>query len=274
MPARVLAIPSLPETARPVLVAAALLADRLGGAQVDMLHVRHSGVEDFMPTEEVMTGERRREAEAAAAGRSAAIRTIFDAWVLKDGAASGARWRERTGRTGDIVAEEAVASGFVVLARPSRSGHGDDRQALRAALFDARAPVLLVPDALPASLGRHPALAWKPGAAAERAVTAAMPVLRTAGRVTVLCGDEAEGSEAAPDDLPERLARAGIPAGTHRFATGGRRIGEALLAEARALGVDLLVMGAWTHGRLTELVLGGATRDVLAAAEMPVLMRH
>jgi nucleotide-binding universal stress UspA family protein len=47
--------------------------------------------------------------------------------------------------------------------------------------------------------------------------------------------------------------------------------GEALLAHAAALGADLLVMGAYGHARLRELVFGGATRHVLRAASLPVL---
>ncbi|HZX71811.1 MAG TPA: universal stress protein [Rhodanobacter sp.] len=37
---------------------------------------------------------------------------------------------------------------------------------------------------------------------------------------------------------------------------------------------DLLVMGAYSHSRLRERVLGGATRDVLTHAQIPVLMHH
>jgi nucleotide-binding universal stress UspA family protein len=60
----------------------------------------------------------------------------------------------------------------------------------------------------------------------------------------------------------------------HRFRAGGRKIGVALLEEAHAAGADLLVMGAFTRGRVAEFVLGGATREVLAAADLPVLMQH
>ena len=51
-----------------------------------------------------------------------------------------------------------------------------------------------------------------------------------------------------------------------------RSIGETLLAEVAGLDADFLVMGAYSHSRLRELVLGGVTRHVLAAAEIPILM--
>ena len=47
-----------------------------------------------------------------------------------------------------------------------------------------------------------------------------------------------------------------------------------LLAKADEIDADLLVMGAYGHSRLRELVLGGVTRHVLAEARLPVLMAH
>ncbi|MEX3820660.1 universal stress protein, partial [Paraburkholderia sp. BR14262] len=50
--------------------------------------------------------------------------------------------------------------------------------------------------------------------------------------------------------------------------------GGALLSYAADGGYDLLVMGAYGHARLQELVLGGATRSILATMTLPVLMSH
>ena len=52
------------------------------------------------------------------------------------------------------------------------------------------------------------------------------------------------------------------------------KAGEALLNQAYAMHADLLVMGAWGHSRMTELILGGTTRHVLEHAQLPVLMAH
>jgi nucleotide-binding universal stress UspA family protein len=46
---------------------------------------------------------------------------------------------------------------------------------------------------------------------------------------------------------------------------------DALLALATAEGADLVVMGAYGRTRLRELVLGGATRDMLRTSTIPVL---
>jgi nucleotide-binding universal stress UspA family protein len=60
----------------------------------------------------------------------------------------------------------------------------------------------------------------------------------------------------------------------HPLAIGAEPFGRTLLDTAKALRADLLVMGAYAHSPLREMLLGGVTRYVLAHAEIPVLMRH
>ena len=50
--------------------------------------------------------------------------------------------------------------------------------------------------------------------------------------------------------------------------------GSALLDTARADAADLVVMGAWGHSRITELVLGGTTRHVFQSSDLPLLVAH
>ncbi len=60
----------------------------------------------------------------------------------------------------------------------------------------------------------------------------------------------------------------------HNVEGSGRAPALAILEEAKAQGADLVVMGAYAHSRLRELVFGGATRDLLRAATVPLLMAH
>jgi nucleotide-binding universal stress UspA family protein len=53
----------------------------------------------------------------------------------------------------------------------------------------------------------------------------------------------------------------------------GEPVGAALLRIASEIGADLLVMGGYGRTRFSELVLGGVTRHVLAAAEL-LLISH
>ena len=51
-------------------------------------------------------------------------------------------------------------------------------------------------------------------------------------------------------------------------------IGEAILSLLADLASDLLVMGAYGHSRMRELVLGGVTRTLLREMTIPVFMSH
>ena len=75
-------------------------------------------------------------------------------------------------------------------------------------------------------------------------------------------------------DIALHLARHGVAATVERSASAGIGSGNTLLSRASDLGADLLVMGAYGHSRVHELLLGGATRTVLASMTLPVLMAH
>jgi len=186
---------------------------------------------------------------------------------------SAARWIEATGDVAREIERYGHEADLVVLGQAPGLRHLLDREAIGAALFDCRRPILLVPAGWQGVLGRRVAIAWKPAAQSRRAVAAALPVLRRAAEVVVLIGD-GEGAAAAAEELQALLAPHGIAAATHRFDPGSSALGEALLGEAHRQGVDLLVMGAYSHSRIYELTLGGVTRHMLRHADMPLLMVH
>ena len=271
MPSHIVAILDRPETARPVLAAARLAADRLGETRIEALHLRHDALEGFMPTEQVMTERREQEIDGAAARKSVAMREIFEAWRLQSGIGT---WREEVGETTRIITDAAAGAALIVLGQVPGVQQGDARQAIHAALFEARQMTLLVQETIPAALGRNVAVAWKPGKAAERAIDAALPLLLQAEHVTILIQAEEDDHETSPAAALGRLEKSGVTITVNRFRSGDRTIGAALIAEAHAVGADLLVMGAYTHGEARELVFGGATREILAAADLPVLLHH
>jgi nucleotide-binding universal stress UspA family protein len=74
-------------------------------------------------------------------------------------------------------------------------------------------------------------------------------------------------------DIGRHLARHGINAEI-RTVPGQPDTGSALLREAHASGAELIVIGAYGHSRLREIILGGASRDVLANSAIPVFTAH
>jgi len=86
--------------------------------------------------------------------------------------------------------------------------------------------------------------------------------------------DELSGVTPPPLPVHDWLARQGIALHAVRQFPATASVGEALLAQAQAMQADLLVMGAWGHSRVSELILGGTTRHVLKHARLPVLLAH
>jgi nucleotide-binding universal stress UspA family protein len=74
-------------------------------------------------------------------------------------------------------------------------------------------------------------------------------------------------------DLTAYLARAGIAVTARTVARDERSPGETILAECARSGADLLIKGTYTQSRLRQLI-GGATRRVLAHAQLPVILAH
>jgi nucleotide-binding universal stress UspA family protein len=136
-------------------------------------------------------------------------------------------------------------------------------------------PVLLVPRSGNAGCAlRRPLVAWNGSLEAAKAVTAALPLLRRAGQATLaVFGDGAGLGQQPGADIALYLARHDVKVEVvHRPQPVDA--GHAILSLAGDLGADLLVMGAYGHSRLREMVLGGATRTILASATLPVLMAH
>ena len=140
-------------------------------------------------------------------------------------------------------------------------------------------PILVVPYAGQfETVGRRVLIGWNASREATRAVNDAMPLLMAADIVTVLAIDAREGPDAHGElpgaDISLHLARHGVKAEIERTVSAGIAPGEVLLSRAADLGADLLVIGAYGHSRVRELLLGGATRSILQSMTLPVLMSH
>ena len=182
-------------------------------------------------------------------------------------------FRSQIGREIDEVLHSGRLSDLTVIARPSAEDEGGLTTTFDAALFDSGRPMLLVPGAPAAELGTTVAIAWDHSCEAARAVGAALPLLTTARKVVILTAREPDG-EVEPSELAAYLALHGVTARTWAFVPGPGSLGGALLEEAGKAGANLLVMGAYGHSRLREMVLGGVTRSILADADLPVFLMH
>jgi nucleotide-binding universal stress UspA family protein len=138
-------------------------------------------------------------------------------------------------------------------------------------------PVLVVPRyGTFDSVGKRVLIAWNGSREATRAVHDALPILKLATTVAVLSIDpERDTGERMPSaDIALHLARHGVTAEGMSTIGLDISVGDLLLNRAYDLGADLIVMGAYGHSRLREIVLGGATRHILQHMTVPVLMSH
>jgi nucleotide-binding universal stress UspA family protein len=180
----------------------------------------------------------------------------------------------------ELVAGRARFADLVVLPRPYGNGAGAEAEAVvEAALFDGKAPVLVLPkDGLGAhSVPRRIVLAWNQSAEAMVATRKALPFLKAAEMVDITVVDPPSQGEERSDPggmLCQMLVRHGVKAEVSVLARSLPKISEVLARHANDQNADMLVMGAYGHSRFREAILGGATRNMLEQAEVPVLMAH
>jgi nucleotide-binding universal stress UspA family protein len=182
-------------------------------------------------------------------------------------------WRESTGRETDIVASAGRLVDLIIIGRPDAETETPLAATLDAALFDTGRPVLVAPSTAPAAVGSRVLIAWNGSAQAARVVAGALPFLRQAEQVTVVTVGEIGRSPSATD-LVAYLGRHDVRATHAALAADHNPVGAVLLKHAKQVQADLLVIGAYGHSRLREMILGGATRDVLGVADVALLMAH
>jgi nucleotide-binding universal stress UspA family protein len=147
-------------------------------------------------------------------------------------------------------------------------------------LFVTGRPVLFVPSEHSyKTLGRHIVVAWNSSRPAARSLNDALPIIERADRTTIVMtnpSDFIDTHEGPPgEQLADHLTRHGATVDIMRIQNIAHgAIADRLQAEARALGADLMVAGAFGHPRLWEKMLGGVTHDLIARMRLPIFMSH
>ena len=269
-------------------LATALMVARIWHAHVTALHVRTDS-RDVAPLageglsgamiEEMMTATEKESGE-----RSHAVRELFDRFVAAHGVVvseprpgepgATANFAAIMGREEDLVAQQARLADLTVVPHPEGDEEASSSDALHAVLFDSGRPVLIAPHLPPDSIGTRVALAWNGTAESAASVQAALPWMKQADAVRILSAEEYQRRGPAAQELAAYLALHDVHAEVATFRPVDRDVGKGLLAAAAEFGADLLAMGAYSHSRLRQLILGGVTRHVLEKATLPVMMNR
>jgi nucleotide-binding universal stress UspA family protein len=179
-----------------------------------------------------------------------------------------------------IFANHARYADVAVVGLPSgESPRHPAMMVLEQALFDSGRPVLVIPETAPArAIGKTVLVAWNGSREATRALHDAMPILTRAAAVRVVAVDAwdvalRDGEDPAAD-ISRHLARHGVPVEAKVVPSVGKNVAEVMLAEASYVDADMLVLGGYGHSRTREWLVGGATRDLLSSATLPMLLSH
>jgi nucleotide-binding universal stress UspA family protein len=174
----------------------------------------------------------------------------------------------------DFVGSYGRVFDAIVLARPGDEWQSPSMITLESALFESGRPVLIAPPASPKSLGANILVAWNGSTEQARTMADAMPILRSAERLTICTVEGATVAGPSGEQMARSLKMNGVASETITLKPGKRSAGEVLLSKADELGCDLIIKGAYTQSRLRQMIFGGTTRYILANAKLPVLMAH
>jgi len=180
--------------------------------------------------------------------------------------------------TADIPVHFAQAARLKDLSLVPVSAHDSlSEKIVEALIFESGRPILLCPDEFATELPvafDNAAIAWDHSAPAARAVADALPMIQAAANVRIFTAtDEITPTEQESGlALVNHLLEHGIKASFETAEIDGSSVGKVFEAYVKAKAIDLLVMGAYRHSRLNEVVWGGATKTVIGRPPCWVMM--
>ena len=222
---------------------------------------------------------------SASRDRESAVRDLFERLTAEHGLAvaearpdadgATASFASVIGREPDvIVAHQARLVDLIVVPHPAGDKDVSSSASLHAVLFDSAKPVLIAPRTAPSTIGDHICIGWNGTAESASAVMTALPWLQRAESIRILWSEDYQRRGPLAPDLQQYLAAHHLTADRAAFQSISKMAGAGLLAAANEFGCDLLVMGAYSHSRLRQSILGGVTRHVLEHASIPLLMHR
>jgi nucleotide-binding universal stress UspA family protein len=261
------------------ILLAAGLAERFGAHLVGLYVAAVAeppGRLDYFNSDAPLLGPLYRDTEALIRAQAEKMRLLFEDIVARHSLSS--EWRAAPGYPSEVAAIHGRYADLIILGQinPDDARSPFVRPHPEEVALQAGRPIFVVPYVGTfANIGRNVLVGWDASREATRAVNDAMPLLAGASSVTVITIDarESEHGEIPGANIALHLARHGVSANVERTVSS-IGIGNTLLSRANDLEADLLVMGAYGHSRVHELLLGGATRTVLASMTLPVLMAH
>ncbi|WP_214471864.1 universal stress protein [Mesorhizobium sp. dw_380] len=262
------------QDAERVLDCAIPLANRfqshLIGIHAEALPVPYTSATGFPDTEflQVSADMNRERAEKL---QAVFLRRIEDSGLSFE-------WRSLESFSGDsaLTGISSVRAADLIIAAQRDTG-GDPSADVDTLVYDAGRPVLVVPSAGPlVTTFKHVLLAWNGSKEAARAAFDALPFIIEAEKTDILVIDPPdtldESPEAAGAEIAAALSRHGATVSVSVQKSGGTSVDDMIQNRVAETGADLLVLGAYSHSWLRQLLFGGVTRTVLRTAQVAAFL--
>lgn len=227
----------------------------------------------FVSAEAVMAGG---SGVSAVSDAQTSLRKDFDA-AFKTAVSKAGNWLQadlnhETGHVQSLVANHSILSDAMVFPREAaRSGHALN-PVFEYSLMEERLPAVLA-----ASSGKiaGPAIiAWDASPRAMRAVRAHLPLIQSLEHAVIAHNPDKDrelggaSETTSPQALAEWLHDQRVSTKTETFSG---KISEGLLGLAKKHEAGLIVMGAYGHSRIGQMLFGGTSRALMNADDGPAL---
>ncbi|MXO90136.1 universal stress protein [Pontixanthobacter aquaemixtae] len=188
-------------------------------------------------------------------------------------------WVQEVGFVDSMLLSHAALNDLVIVGADGQTETEHNRSRLAGILaIEGRSSVMVVPSSSQCFDPSKPALvAWNGSPESARAMRASLALLKRSDSVvlaTVTGEPERKSSRLPPFDGASYLARHGIECELIELPCSGRHPAKILVEEAEKRDAGYIVLGAYGHSRLLEIVFGGVTRDMLDDPQIPVFLAH
>lgn len=270
---RILAVLTKGDTVAGTLDAAVLAAASVTCSSIEALNVIVDPAHLVSASEEIDMQELRERDEGTAEQRARAIQAAFRAWstVPRPGMPP-IELRTITGAEAETVMRETTDD--IALIVLSHNKNLDAADAFHTAIFTARRPVLLVPPGWHAGARKRfsqVAVGLTDSELTRRAITTAGAWLAAADGVSALCVTDDNNAE---HTLRAVMQGSAVTPEMRMLPHSSATTGAQLVHEADSIKADILVTGAFSHNEWLEWLMGHETQEILAAADLPLLLVH
>ena len=197
--------------------------------------------------------------------------------VFADATASAGTWLQadtlhETGHVQSTTAAHAILSDATIFPREAANASHVLNATFEYVLMHECLPVILA--ASTPDLDGPAVIAWDSSPRAMRAVRAHLPLIQSLGHAVIAHNPDKDREIAGtseittPEALADWLRDERVEAKVERFSG---KVSAGLLEIASTQKAELIVMGAYGHSRIGQMLFGGTSRELLHAERGPAL---